>query len=108
MVIRETDGKSHRGAGMPAVIVADTLVKTYGKTRALDGFSLAVPEGIAVGLLGPNGAGKTSAVQHGPGLPYHSRAMVNAMLREGRRQKTISHQLGPAMLPEYPHRGGQR
>ena len=48
---------------MPAVIVADTLVKTYGKTRALDEFSLAVPEGIAVGLLGPNGAGKTSAVR---------------------------------------------
>src|SRR5215472_9589351 len=48
---------------MPAVIAADALVKSYGKTRALDGFSLAVPEGIAVGLLGPNGAGKTSAVR---------------------------------------------
>src|SRR5712691_4283056 len=48
---------------MPAIIVADALVKTYGKIRALDGFSLAVPEGVAVGLLGPNGAGKTSAVR---------------------------------------------
>jgi ABC-2 type transport system ATP-binding protein len=48
---------------MPAIIVADALVKTYGKTRALDEFNLAVPEGIAVGLLGPNGAGKTSAVR---------------------------------------------
>lgn len=48
---------------MPAVIVADALVKTYGKTRALDGLTLAVPEGVAVGLLGPNGAGKTSAVR---------------------------------------------
>ena len=48
---------------MPAVIAADALVKTYGKTRALDGFSLAIPQGIAIGLLGPNGAGKTSAVR---------------------------------------------
>jgi ABC-2 type transport system ATP-binding protein len=48
---------------MPAVIVADALVKKYGKTRALDGLTLAVPEGVAVGLLGPNGAGKTSAVR---------------------------------------------
>ncbi len=38
---------------MPAITVADALVKTYGKTWALDGFNLAVPEGIAVGLLGP-------------------------------------------------------
>jgi ABC-2 type transport system ATP-binding protein len=48
---------------MPAVIVADALVKNFGKIRALDGLSLAVPEGVAVGLLGPNGAGKTSAVR---------------------------------------------
>jgi ABC-2 type transport system ATP-binding protein len=48
---------------MPAIIMADALVKTYGKTRALDGFNLVVPEGIAVGLLGPNGAGKTTAVR---------------------------------------------
>jgi ABC-2 type transport system ATP-binding protein len=48
---------------LPAVIVADALVKTYGKIRALDGFSLVVPQGVAVGLLGPNGAGKTTAVR---------------------------------------------
>ncbi|SNY15040.1 ATP-binding cassette domain-containing protein [Paractinoplanes atraurantiacus] len=44
-------------------LTADGLQKTYGKTRALDGFDLAVPSGVIHGLLGPNGAGKTTAVK---------------------------------------------
>ncbi|MFF5081025.1 ATP-binding cassette domain-containing protein [Actinoplanes sp. NPDC000266] len=44
-------------------LTADGLRKTYGKTRALDGFDLAVPSGVIHGLLGPNGAGKTTAVK---------------------------------------------
>jgi ABC-2 type transport system ATP-binding protein len=47
---------------LPA-IEASGLIKTYGKTRALDGFDLAVPQGTVYGLLGPNGAGKTTAVR---------------------------------------------
>jgi ABC-2 type transport system ATP-binding protein len=48
---------------MTDVIWAEGLVKIYGKTRALDGLDLAVPEGTVLGLLGPNGAGKTTAVR---------------------------------------------
>jgi len=44
-------------------IEAEGLVKTYGKTKALAGFDLAVPPGTVYGLLGPNGAGKTTAVR---------------------------------------------
>lgn len=36
------------------------LVKTYGSRRALDRFTLAVPQGAVMGLVGPNGAGKTT------------------------------------------------
>jgi ABC-2 type transport system ATP-binding protein len=44
-------------------IEASGLIKNYGKTRALAGFDLAVPQGTVYGLLGPNGAGKTTAVR---------------------------------------------
>jgi ABC-2 type transport system ATP-binding protein len=48
---------------MSDAIIAEDLVKTYGKVRALDGLSLRVPEGTVLGLLGPNGAGKTTAAR---------------------------------------------
>jgi ABC-2 type transport system ATP-binding protein len=44
-------------------IELDGIVKTYGRTTALDGLSLTVGRGELVGLLGPNGAGKTTAIK---------------------------------------------
>ncbi len=38
------------------------LVKTYGRTRALRGLTVDIPQG-AVGLLGPNGAGKSTLLK---------------------------------------------
>jgi ABC-2 type transport system ATP-binding protein len=43
--------------------VAEGLVKSYGKTRALDGLDLQAEEGSVLAVLGPNGAGKTTAVR---------------------------------------------
>ena len=44
------------------------LVKKYGQRRALDGFTLDVPEGCVMGLVGPNGAGKTTWMMAVAGL----------------------------------------
>jgi ABC-2 type transport system ATP-binding protein len=48
---------------MPDAIVAEGLVKRYGRLIALDGLDLRVPEGTVTALLGPNGAGKTTTVR---------------------------------------------
>jgi ABC-2 type transport system ATP-binding protein len=39
------------------------LVKTFGRTRALDGLDLSVRQGEVQGFLGPNGAGKTTTIR---------------------------------------------
>src|SRR4029453_6074039 len=64
--MRPTPGSrndDHRHIGhdreAPAIEV-DSLVKTYGAVRAVDGVSLTVDEGEFFGILGPNGAGKTT------------------------------------------------
>ena len=49
-----------------AILEVRNLFKTYpGPTpvTAVDGVSLAVPEGVCFGLLGPNGAGKTTTIE---------------------------------------------
>jgi ABC-2 type transport system ATP-binding protein len=47
----------------PLAIEATGLVKSFGKTRAVDGVDLAVRRGSVYGVLGPNGAGKTTTVR---------------------------------------------
>jgi ABC-2 type transport system ATP-binding protein len=44
-------------------ILAEGLVKTFGRTKALQGLDLSVEPGTVLGVLGPNGAGKTTAVR---------------------------------------------
>jgi ABC-2 type transport system ATP-binding protein len=44
-------------------IAVDDLVKTFGRTRALDGLALQVAAGEVHGFLGPNGAGKTTTLR---------------------------------------------
>jgi ABC-2 type transport system ATP-binding protein len=48
---------------MTEAITAEALVKTFGRTRALDGLDLTVRTGDVHGFLGPNGAGKTTTIR---------------------------------------------
>jgi ABC-2 type transport system ATP-binding protein len=47
----------------PLAIEATGLVKSFGKTLAVDGVDLAVPAGSIYAVLGPNGAGKTTVIR---------------------------------------------
>ncbi|MCU4747641.1 MULTISPECIES: ATP-binding cassette domain-containing protein [Streptomyces] len=47
----------------PTAIEVTGLVKTFGRTRALDGLDLTVRSGEVHGFLGPNGAGKSTTIR---------------------------------------------
>jgi branched-chain amino acid transport system ATP-binding protein len=49
-------------AGAPAapILAADGVSKSFGALQVLDGVSLGIGRGEAVGIVGPNGAGKTT------------------------------------------------
>src|SRR5215475_4653223 len=48
---------------MDTAIALKNVSKSFGKFRAVDNVSLAVPKGAMFGLLGPNGAGKTTTIR---------------------------------------------
>ena len=48
---------------MSNAVVIRGLVKSFGKSRALDGVDLTVASGEVHGFLGPNGAGKTTTLR---------------------------------------------
>jgi ABC-2 type transport system ATP-binding protein len=48
---------------MNTAISVSGLVKSFGRTRALDGLDLSIRTGEVHGFLGPNGAGKTTTIR---------------------------------------------
>ncbi|GGA76249.1 ABC transporter ATP-binding protein [Pseudoclavibacter endophyticus] len=48
---------------MTIAIEVTSLVKTFGRNRALDGLDLTVESGQVHGFLGPNGAGKSTTIR---------------------------------------------
>jgi branched-chain amino acid transport system ATP-binding protein len=47
---------------MAALLALRDVSRSFGSLRVIDGLSLTVAEGEALGLIGPNGAGKTTAL----------------------------------------------
>lgn len=60
-------------------IAIDGVVKTFGRTTALDGLSLTVAPGRLTGFLGPNGAGKTTTFRLLLGLSRPDRGSLEVL-----------------------------
>ena len=63
------------------MITADSLVKSFGSVKALDGMSLHVEKGAVYGLIGVNGSGKTTLIKHLTGvmLPDSGSCTIDGM-----------------------------
>jgi lipopolysaccharide export system ATP-binding protein len=73
---QEAIAPAARQEAMRSYLAAHNLEKTYGGRRVVNGVSLYVRRGEAVGLLGPNGAGKTTAFYMITGLIKAERGKI--------------------------------
>ena len=71
-----TAAAAMRTAGEENVLLADSLVKTYGGRTVVNEVTLHVRRGEIVGLLGPNGAGKTTTFYMVVGLVRPDRGRI--------------------------------
>ncbi len=77
------------------------LTKRYGRTEALRGVDLSVPEGCLFGLLGPNGAGKTTLIRTLVGALRPTGGSVRVLGLEPLRQRwQLRQQIG--YVPQSP------
>jgi ABC-type branched-subunit amino acid transport system ATPase component len=76
-------------AELPGVEV-DNLTVRYGGKTAVDGLSLAAPQGRITGLIGPNGAGKTTTFGAVSGLVPASAGTVRLFGQEVSRRSAAA------------------
>jgi ABC-2 type transport system ATP-binding protein len=76
---------------MSEAITVSDLVKTYGRTRALDGLDLTVHTGEVHGYLGPNGAGKTTTIRILLGLARSDSGTASVLGEDAWRHATSLH-----------------
>ncbi|MBI2238398.1 MAG: ABC transporter ATP-binding protein [Actinobacteria bacterium] len=98
-----------------AVIEVEGLRKEYrrlrgGRTLAVDGLDLSVPEGGVFGFLGPNGAGKTTTIRCLLGLVRPSRGTARLLGADvGSDLPSVIRRVGsivetPALYPRFSGR----
>ncbi len=76
---------------MSNAIEISNLVKTFGRTRALDGLDLTIRTGEVHGYLGPNGAGKTTTIRVLLGLLRANSGRVTMLGEDPRRDAVELH-----------------
>src|ERR671927_975936 len=76
---------------MTDAISVSGLVKTFGRTRALNGLDLTVRTGEVHGFLGPNGAGKTTTIRILLGLMRHDGGRARLLGGDPWAQATALH-----------------
>jgi ABC-2 type transport system ATP-binding protein len=97
--IRQAEGMTQNTLIAPAglaAIDAESLTKSFGKVRAVDGISLRVEPGEIVAFLGPNGAGKTTTIDMLLGLSKPDSGTVSIYGRSPRN--AIAHGLVSAVM----------
>jgi ABC-2 type transport system ATP-binding protein len=87
-----------------SVLVAQlqSVVKTFGAVRALDGLDLEVRAGELLALLGPNGAGKTTAIHVLLGLlaPDAGQVLIDGLPVSAGNRESRAAMFQSAALPE--------
>jgi ABC-2 type transport system ATP-binding protein len=89
---------------MPAIAV-DSLRKSYGDVRAVDGIAFEVKPGEIFGMVGPNGAGKTTTIECLEGLRRADEGRFSVLGLDPQRQghelrERIGVQLQESSLPD--------
>ena len=74
-------------------IAVESVVKTFGELRALDGVSLRVETGETFGLIGPNGSGKTTLIRLLLGLGRPTSGVVR-VLGQRMPNRTVARSIG--------------
>jgi len=81
------------------LIEARNVVKQYGALKALDDFSINIPEG-KIGILGPNGAGKSTFVKIALGLLTATSGEIT-VLGETLTKNTVDIRKRIGYMPEH-------
>ncbi|HEX3223418.1 MAG TPA: ABC transporter ATP-binding protein [Nocardioides sp.] len=102
--------RSSTPSPVPPAIRTQALTKRYGRTLALDGIDLEVPQSVVFGYLGPNGAGKSTTIRLLTGLLRPTSGRVEVLGRDVSADRDAAqHLIGylPGDFVAYPELTGE-